>query len=149
MSFADTTESDLLKLIMQNTSWANVGNAGGILQSTVAGSLYASLHTATLTDTCTQTTSEATYTSYARVAIARSSAGWTIAGTSPTSGSNTAACTFPTCGVTGNTVTDFQIGRDSSGAGETLWYGALTSSLIINNGITPSYAIGALAGTLD
>jgi hypothetical protein len=146
---ANTAQSDLLKLLFQNTAWANVGNAGGLQPSGAAGSFYISLHTADPTNAGSQTSSEATYTNYARVAVARSSAGFTISGSSPTSVANAAVVSFPACGVTGNTVTYFAIGRDVSGVGEILVSGPLTSSLIINNGITPSFAIGALVATVD
>ena len=149
MSLSDTAESDLLKLLFQNTSWANVGNAGGILQSTVAGSFYIGLATATLSDTSTQSTSEAAYTSYARQAVARSSSGWTLSGTTPTQMANTAAITFPACTGGSETETYFVVGRDSSSTGEVIYWGALTSSLAVSSGITPSFAIGALVCTAD
>ena len=69
MSASDACESDLLKLLFQNISWANVGNAGGLLQSTVAGSFFVSLHTADPGEAGTQTTNETSYTGYARVAV--------------------------------------------------------------------------------
>jgi hypothetical protein len=149
MSLSNTAESDFLLLTFNNTNWANLGDATGLRGSTTAGSFYIGLSTGTLTETSTQTTTEATFTNYARVAVARSAGGWTISGTAPTQAANTAAVTYPTCGASGNTVTDFCIGRDAAGAGEILWYGALTSSLIINSGITASFAIGALVATLD
>lgn len=148
MSLGNTAESDLLKLLFQNTAWANIGNTGGLLPSTVAGSFFIGLATATLTGTATQSTSEAAYTSYARVAVARSSGGWSITGSSPTSSSNVAATTFPTCTGGTETETNFVIGRDSTGAGEVLWYGALTASLAVSSGITPSFAIGAIVATM-
>lgn len=149
MSLSDTAESDILLLIFNNTNWANLGDATGLRGSTTAGSFFIELSTGTLTDTSTQTTTEAAYTNYTRQAVARSSAGWTKSGTSPTQVANTAAITFPACGVTGETETNFSLGRDTSGAGEVLWYGALTSSLVVSNGITPSFASGALVCTLD
>lgn len=149
MSLGDTAESDVLKLVFQNTNWANVGDAAGLRGSTTAGSFYISLATADPGETGTQLTNESGYTNYARVAVARSSGGWTLSGTAPTQVANAAAVTFPACGVTGSTVTHFVIGRDSSGAGEMTWYGPLAASLIINNGITPSFAINALVCTLD
>ena len=96
-------------------------------------------------------TSEATYTNYARVAVARSAAGFTISGTAPTQAANAAAVTFPTCGTTGNTITYFGISTTASGAGELYFSGALTSpaSLAVANGITPSFAIGQLKVTAD
>ncbi len=147
MSMGNTAETNLLKIIFQNVAWANVGDAGGILPSATAGSLYVSLHTADPGETGDQTTSEATYTNYARVAVARSSGGWTVSGNTV---SNAALVTFPACGVTGNTVTYFVIGRASgTGAGEIIVSGALSASLIVNSGITPSFAIGALTATAD
>ncbi len=89
------------------------------------------------------------YTNYVRQAVARSSAGWTISGSSPTTSANAAAITFPQCGATGETETYFVVGRDSSSTGEVLWYGAMTSSLAVANGITPSFAIGALIAQLQ
>lgn len=68
-----------LKHIFQNAAFANVGDAGGLLASATAGSLYVSLHTASPDSGDVQTTSEADYTSYARVAVVRSAVGWTVA----------------------------------------------------------------------
>lgn len=151
MSASDAAESDILKLLFQNISWANVGNAGGILQSTVAGSFFIALHTADPGETGNQTTNEAAYTGYARVAVARSSGGFTLSGTSPTQVANAGTVTFGACTGGSSTVTFFSIGRDTSGTGEIIVSGALTSpaSLAISNGITPSFAIGALVATCD
>ncbi len=148
MSMGNTAETNLLKLIFNNTTWANDGDATGIVGSTVAGSLYVSLHTADPGEAGDQTTSEAAYTSYARVAVARTSGGWTVSGNTV---SNTAAVTFPACTGSSATCTYFAIGRASSGAGEIIDSGALTSpsSLAVSTGITPSFAIGALTVTCD
>ena len=78
MSKGNTFESDLLSLILNNIDCPLVGDATGLRGSTTAGSLYVSLHTADVGEAGTQSTSEATYTSYARVAIARSGATWTV-----------------------------------------------------------------------
>lgn len=149
MSLSNAFENDVLLLLFNNTNIANLGDATGVRGSTAAGSVYVALHTADPGEAGSQTTSESAFTNYARVAVARTSGGWTISGTAPTQAANAAAITFPACGVTGSTVTYFSVGRDSSGAGEILWSGALTSTLIINNGITASFAIGALTDTLD
>lgn len=149
MSASNTFESDLLLLLLNNTNIANLGDATGVRGSSAAGSVYVALHTADPGETGTQTTSEATYTSYARVAVARSAAGWTISGTAPTQAANAAAVTFPACTGGSSTCTYFSIGRDSSGAGEILVSGVLTASLAVTNGITPSYAIGQLTATCD
>ena len=58
----DTAANNLLKLIFNNTAWANIGDAGGLLPSASAGSLYLSLHTASPAEAGTQSTSEVSYT---------------------------------------------------------------------------------------
>ncbi len=149
MSASNTFENDLLLLLFNNTNIANLGDVTGVRGSTTPGSLYIALHTADPGEAGSQTTSESAYTNYARVAVARSAAGFTVSGTAPTQVANAATVSFPACGGTGSTVTYFSIGRDSSGTGEILLSGALTASLIVNSGITPSFAIGALTGTVD
>lgn len=153
MSLGNTAETDLLKLIFQNTNWANVGDATGLRGSTTAGSFYISLHTADPGEAGGQTTSEAAYASYARVAVARSAGGWTVSGTAPTQAANAAIVSFPQCSSGGpETETYFVVGRDSSGAGECLFIGQITSpatGLIVAANITPSFAIGALVCTAD
>lgn len=144
MSATNACETALLLLLYNNTDFANVGDAAGLQNSAVAGSLYVSLHTADPGEAGSQTTSETAYTNYARVAVARSGAGWTVSGASV---SNAAAVTFPACGVTGATITHFGVGTDSSGAGTLLFKG--TCSLVVSAAITPQFAIGALTNTCD
>ena len=146
MSATNAFETALLTLYFNNTDHANVGDAAGLQNSAAAGSFYISLHTADPGEAGTQTTSESAYTNYARVAVARSGAGWTVSGSNA---SNAAAITFATGGATGSLVTHFGIGTDSTGAGNLLFKGALTASLQVNSGITPSFAIGELDVNLD
>lgn len=146
MSATNAFETALLALIFNNSNVANVGDATGLRGASSAGSLHVSLHTADPGEAGSQTTSEATYTSYARVAVARTSGGWTVSGNNA---SNTAAVAFPACTGGSNTITHFGIGTDSSGTGNLLFKGALSSSLSVSNGITPSFAIGDLDITAD
>lgn len=146
MSFSNAAENGLLELIFKNTNFANVGDATGLRGSSTAGSFYVSLHTADPGEAGSQTTNEATFTSYARVAVARSGSGWTVSGATVT---NAAQIQFPQCTGGTNTITHFGIGTDSSGAGTLLMKGALTSSLAVSNGITPLFAASALSATLD
>lgn len=151
MALGNSAESDLLLLFFNNTTMANVGNAAGLVGSSGGGSpgsLYVTLHTSTPAATGTQSTNEMAYTSHARVAVARSSAGWTITGSSPTTAENAAAVTFPAATGGSETETYTSVGQETSGAGELYWFGALTSSLAVSSGITPSYAINALQCTL-
>ena len=80
MSKSNTFENDLLKHVFNNDAIALVGDATGLRGSTVAGSLYVSLHTADPDEGGDQTTSETAYTTYARVAVARTAGGWTVSG---------------------------------------------------------------------
>lgn len=146
MSKSNSWENGLLLLLFNNTNFANVGDATGLRGSTTAGSLYVSLHTADPGEAGSQTTSEATYTSYARMAVARSGAGWTVSGNAV---SNAAAVSFTACTGGSNTITHFGIGTASSGAGVLLYKGALTSSLAVSSGIAPLFAIGDIDVTED
>ena len=146
MSASNTFETALLSLIFTNTNAANIGDAVGLRGSTAAGSFFISLHTADPGEAGTAITSETAYTSYARVAVARSGAGFTVAGASV---SNAAVVTFPACGATGSTVTHFGIVETASGAGALHFKGALGASLAVSSGVTPSFAIGALTTTAD
>ena len=142
----NAAEQALLDLIFLNTDWAGIGDAGGLQNSAAAGSFYISLHTADPGEAGDQTTNEIAYTSYARVAVARTGGGWSR--TSSTV-ENAALVQFPQCTGGSGTATHFGIGTDSSGAGGLILKGALTSSLAISNGIQPQFAAGDLTATLD
>lgn len=146
MSMSNVAEAALLDLLFLNTDWANVGDAGGLQNSATAGSFYIALHTADPGEAGDQTTNEISYTSYARVAVARSGAGWSR---SSSTISNAALVQFPQCTGGSGTATHFSIGTASSGTGSIILSGALTSSLAISNGIQPQFAIGALTATAD
>jgi hypothetical protein len=146
MSMSNAAEQALLDLVFLNTDWANVGDAGGLQNSATAGSLYIALHTADPGEAGDQTTSEATYTSYARVAVARSGAGWSRSGSTM---SNVALVQFPQCSGGSNTLTYFSIGTSSAGAGQIILSGALSSSLSVSNGIQPQFAASAMTATVD
>jgi hypothetical protein len=151
LQLGNAAESDLLKLLFLNTPMANVGNAAGLVGSGGTGSpgsIFVALHTATPGAGGTQNTNEAAYTNYARVAVARTAGGWTITGSSPTTAENTAAVTFPQSGSGPETEAWFSTGQETSGAGELYWFGSLGSSLVVNNLITPSFALNALTNTL-
>lgn len=130
----DSWENGLLLLLFNNTNFANVGDATGLRGSTTAGSLYVSLHTADPTEEGSQTSSEIAYTSYARVAKARSSSGWTVTNNSVVPNG---AITFPAGTGGSGTATHFGIGTDSSGAGTLLYGGAISPTIVCGNGVTP------------
>ena len=146
MSKSNTWENELLLLCCNNTAAALIGDASGLQPSATAGSLYVALHTADPGEAGTQATSECAYGSYARVAVARSGAGWTVTGNAVT---NAALVQFPQCTSGSETATYFSIGTASSGAVKYLYRGALSASLAISSGIQPQFAAGEIDGTED
>jgi hypothetical protein len=143
MSKGNTFENDLLLLIFNATAIANIADNAGTSPLT---DLYVSLHTGDVGEAGNQTTNECAYTSYDRVAVARSGSGWTVSANSAT---NAALVTFPAATGGSETASHFAIGTASSGTGKVLYKGALDSGLAISSGITPEFAIGALETTED
>lgn len=130
-----TFSGELLALILNNVNAALVGDATGLRGSSTAGSLYLSLHTSTGPGAGgNQTTNEVSYTSYARVAVARSGAGWTVVSNAATLA---AAATFALCDSSAGTVTYAAIGTASSGTGKVLYFGAISPTIVLANGVTP------------
>jgi hypothetical protein len=68
--------NDFLKLVLNGTAIANIADNAG---SSPLTNLYLALHTADPGVGGSQTTSEASYTGYARVAVPRSTSGFTAA----------------------------------------------------------------------
>lgn len=134
MSKSNTTETDILAKVFQATELSWDANTN----------LYVSLHTADPGDSGSQTTSEATYTSYARVAVARDATGWDVSGDTA---SNDDLLQFPQATGGNNTITHVAIGTASNGAGQIIYSGALNSSLTVSNGIQPQFAPNALTIT--
>lgn len=136
MSKGNTTENDVLAYIFNATAFPWDSNTN----------LYVSLHTADPGEAGSQTTSEANYTSYARVTVARNSGGWTVTGNTAT---NTALIQFPQCTGGANTITYVAVGTAVSGPGQILYSGALTASLSVSSGIQPQFAATSLSLTED
>lgn len=134
MSLSNAAETDLLKLLFNNTTWANVGDATGIVGSGAAGSFYISLHTADPGEAGDQTTNECAYTSYARVAVARTTGGFTVSGNSAVLAALTS---FPQCTGGTETATHWGVGTASSGAGHLIQSGTITPNIAISNLVTP------------
>lgn len=135
MAKSSTFDSDLLKLIFNNTTIATIGDATGIVGSTTAGSLFFSLHTADATSAGNQTSSEISYTGYARVAVARSTGGFTVTGNS-VSPVSTISFGQMTAG-TGGTAGFFVCGAATSGTGKILYSGTISPTISVANGVTP------------
>lgn len=130
MSKGDTYEDDILKLIFNATAIADLAQDDG---STPATTLTVALHTSDPGEAGTQSTNEISYTGYARVAVARTSGGWTV---SSGSVSPVAAITFGemTAGA-GGTVTHFSVGTGVSN--KLLYSGTVTPNIAVVNGVIP------------
>ena len=113
-SFSNSVENSLALLIYNATNWSLIADNTA---TTPLTNIWVALHTADPGETGTAVTNEATYTNYARVAVARSGSGWTVSGTDPTQVVNAATITFPACGATGNTITHWSTVTTTSGAG--------------------------------
>jgi len=137
MSKSDTFENDLLKLIFNAMAIANIADNAATSPLT---NLYVALHTADPGESGTQITSEISYTGYARVAVARTSGGWTITGSSV---SPTSTINFPPCTGGSATATYASVGTASSGTGKILYKGALSPNISVANGVTPQIAAGS------
>ena len=128
---SDTHENGLLLLIFNATTynnWAENDTTGPVVQTTIA------LHTTPgPADVGTQLTNEATYTSYARKDVARTSGGWTVTANSV---SPVADIDFTTSTGGSNTITHFSIGGDAA-ADEMIYYGTVTPNIVVTSGVTP------------
>lgn len=131
MSKGNTFENDWLKLIFNATAIANIADNAATAPLT---NLYVSLHTADPGEAGDQTTSETAYTGYARVAVARTTGGWTVTNNSV---SPVADITFGACTAGTATITHFAVGTASTGTGKILYSGTVTPNIAVSNGVTP------------
>ena len=131
MSKSNAFENSLLKLIFNATAIANLADNAA---SSPLTNLYVSLHTADPGEAGDQSTSEVSYTSYARVAVARTAGGWTVTNNSV---SPVANIDFPAATGGTATVTYFGVGSASSGAGVLYYSGTVTPSISVSSGVTP------------
>lgn len=135
MSLSNTAETAILEQIFEGTALPWNANTD----------LWIALHTADPGEAGTATTSEATYTSYARVALDRATE-FTVTGNTIT---NAVLAQFPQCTGGSNTITYASIVTTSSGAGTIIVRAALSSSISVTNGVQPQFAIDALSFTID
>lgn len=142
MAKSTSASNSVLALIFNATAWADIAEND---TSSPATNLYISLHTADPGVGGAQTTNEATYTGYARLAVARTTGGWDA----PASGQtvNAALAQFAECTAGSNTITHVGIGTAASGAGLMLYAGSLSASRTISAGIQPQFADSALVVT--
>jgi hypothetical protein len=131
VSKGNTFENDFLKLIFNATAIANIADNAS---SSPLTNLYVSLHTSDPGEAGDQTTNECSYPSYARVAVARTTGGFTVSGNSVSPVSN---ISFPQATGGTETATHVGIGTDSTGTGKLLYSGTISPNISISNGVTP------------
>jgi hypothetical protein len=132
MTISDTTENAILNLVFRAVAWANYAdNAAGTPETTIP----VALHTADPGDAGTMSTSETTYTSYARASVARTTGGWSAA--SGGSISPAANIDFPTGTGGSGTLSFFSTGKSGGGAAAILWSGAVSPTIASGNGVLP------------
>jgi len=131
MSKGNTFENDLCLLIFNATAIANIADNAA---SSPLTSLYVALHSADPGEAGVQNTSEIAYTSYARVAVTRNGAGWTVSSGSVSPAAN---IDFPAGTGGSGTATHFSVGVASSGATKLLYSGTVTPNIVCGNGVTP------------
>lgn len=142
MSFSNAAENSVLDLIFSATTWANYAvNATASPETNIV----TTLNTAAPGDAGTGSTSEATYTSYARVNVSRSGG---FNASSGGSVSPAAAITFPAGTGGSGTVTNFAFTKSGGGASTNICDGTVTPNIVTGNGVTPQLST-ATAVTLD
>jgi hypothetical protein len=130
-AISDTTENAILNLVFRATAWANYADNAATSPET---NIVVALATADYTDSGTLSSNETTYTSYARVNVARST-GWNAASGGSTSPA--ATISFPAGTGGSGTVTHFATGKSGGGAAAVLWYGTVSPNIVTGNGVTP------------
>ena len=141
MSKTNTHENELLLLEFNNTDAAGLGDAGGLRGSVVAGSYYVSLYTADPGEAGNQATNETAYTGYARIAVARTSSGWTVTANSVSPAAN---IDFGKCTASpGTALTHFGVGDAASGTGKLRRYGTLTPNITMAVNVIPRVETGS------
>lgn len=131
-----TFDNDLLKLIFNASAIANIADNAASAPLT---NLYLSLHTASPGASGNQTTSEAAYTGYTRVAVARTSGGFAVTTNSVVLA---ALMAFPAATGGSETETFFAVGTALSGTGKILYQGPVTPNIVVASGVTPELTAG-------
>ena len=137
MPKAATFRNDFLKLLFNAVAIANIADNAAASPLT---NLYLALHTSDPGTADAQTTNEISYGSYARVAVARSGAGWVVTANSVSPAANV---DFPTASSGSATATHASIGTASAGTGKILWSGVLGASIAVSTGTTPRITTGS------
>lgn len=146
MPLTDQFKDDLGDGLFLHVAIPSIGDPTGLGVAATEGSVEIALSSATLTTATTlMTQTEIAYTPYARITPPRTGAGWTSVNGAI---ANAALEQFGEMSAGGpDTAVDFNLTFDE-GADFAQWFGALDASLVINNGVNPQFAVGALDLTI-
>lgn len=142
MSLSNVAEAALVALWLNGTTWDGVAVNDTTSPLT---NMQESLHTADPGEAGNQTSNECAYGSYARNAVARTSAGYTCSGNTAT---HTSTASFPTATSGTETCTYMGIGASPTGVGELHGSGTVTPNISISSTVTPELTTGTTI-TLD
>lgn len=132
MSKSNALENDILELLFNAVAIADLAEND---TTSPATNLYVSLHTADPGEAGNQSTNETAYTGYARIAVARTSGGWVVTGSSLSPAAN---IDFGECTASpGSPITHFGVGTGSSGAGYLMYSGTVTPNITMAVGVIP------------
>jgi hypothetical protein len=143
LSKGNAFETDFLKLIWQGVAIANLADNASVSPAT---DLYVALHTNDPGEGGDQETNELSYAGYARVSVARTTAGWAV---SDNRVSNVNAISFGQCTSGTQSAGYVSVGLSATGAGSVLYKGTLTTPLTVSPGVTPRFPAGTLIVTED
>jgi len=131
MSTSDVAENAILNLILRATAWANVADNAA---SSPLTNLHCALATGDPGDSGSMSTSEATYTDYARQNVARSTGFGAASGGVSTLAAN---LDFPVGSGGSGTVTHTSFGRTGGGAVDIFFSGTVSPPIVTGSGIIP------------
>lgn len=144
MGATNSFESEVLRHILLNEPITNLGDAGGVLPSVVAGNVYVCLLTQAPGEPG-DITNEAAYGGYARVAVPRGGTGWSEANGQAR---NFADINFPECTGGSETETHFGICKTLTGD-DMIYHGMLPSPALIFIEVQPRFGPNTFAINLD
>ena len=135
MSFSNSAETSVLEQVFKGTALPWDANTD----------LYLALYTSDPLEAGSAISNEATFGSYARVAVTRAT-DFTVSGNQV---SNANLEQFIACSSGSNIITHAAIVTSASGAGTIIVRAALNSSITVSTGVQPQFSANALVFQLD
>lgn len=130
MSFGNSAENDFMKLLFNATTWNDIAEND---TSSPTANISVALHTGDPGEAGSQLTSEAAYTGYARLNIARTSGGWTVTANSVSPAAN---IDFGECtAAAGGPITHWSVGTSVSNY--LIGSGTVTPNITMAVGVIP------------